>query len=99
MRWLLFLSRLALICNIFFLLSFSLHFYNWAQDENLSSTVIIIGYFLAALINPVTVLSYLVIALMGRTNPVPSWLVALNIVFLILQLFYIILLNSGKFSA
>ena len=99
MRWLLFLSRLALICNFFFLLAFSLHFYNWTGDEQISSTIIILGYFMAVIINPVTVLLYLMITLFRKPIPVPAWLMALNILFLILQLLYIILLNSGKFDA
>ena len=96
MRWLLFLSRLALICNAFFLLTFSLQLYDWAKDETLSSTIAILGYFMGVVINPVTVLCYLVLVIMGRKIPVPGWLVALNIVFLFLQLFYIVLLNPGN---
>ena len=96
MRWLLFLSRLALICNFFFLLSFSLHFYNWSGNGDVTSTILIIGYFLAIVINPITNLCYLVILMIRKPHPVPGWLVALNIVFLILQLVYIILMNPAK---
>ena len=44
MRWLLFLSRLAFICGICFLLSLSLRIWNWSGDEAISSTIIIIGF-------------------------------------------------------
>lgn len=80
-------------------MTFSLQIYNWAGDEDLSSTIAILGYLMAVIINPATVLCYLVIILMRRKNPVPLWLMALNIVFLFLQLVYIILLNAGKFDA
>ncbi|MEI2738056.1 MAG: hypothetical protein V9F01_04675 [Chitinophagaceae bacterium] len=53
MRWLLFLSRLAFICGVFFLLSVSLLMQEWISDENLKSTIITIGYFMGMIIIPV----------------------------------------------
>jgi hypothetical protein len=100
MRWLLFLSRLAFICGIFFLLSLSLLFRNWLPDDGAVSTVITIGYFMGLLIVPVTVLSYMgVWAIKRKLNPyVPRWLVIANIVFLFVLLYYIFYLNDPYYN-
>ena len=44
MKWLLFLSRLAFICGLCFLLSLSLLVRNWTNDDAITSTIIMIGY-------------------------------------------------------
>lgn len=98
MRWLLFLSRLAFICNLFFLLSASLQVYDWAQNSEVNSTILIIGYFLALLLNPLTNLFYLVAAMLRKklTEAVPLWLIIFNIIFLVIQLLFIIYLTASN---
>lgn len=98
MRWLLFLSRLAFICNLFFLLSASLQVYDWAQNSEVNSTILIIGYFLALLLNPLTNLFYLVAAMLRKklTEAVPLWLIISNIIFLVIQLLFIIYLTASN---
>ena len=93
MRWLLFLSRLAFICGICFLLSLSLLVWSWTKDEAISSTVIIIGFVIGLLVVPATLISYLVVLARKKTVPVPLWLVISNIVFLFILLLYIIFIN------
>ena len=95
MRWLLFLSRLAFICGIFFLLSLSLLVKDWIRDESLVSTVITIGFFMGMIIVPVTLLCYLVLWL-AKKKPatiVPRWLIIGNIVVMLLLLGYIFYSN------
>ncbi len=95
MRWLLFLSRLAFICGVFFILSLSLLIKDWVEDESLVSTIITIGYFMGMLIVPVTLLCYLVLWVI-RKNPakiVPRWLIIANFVVLLLLLGYICYIN------
>ncbi len=96
MRWLLFLSRLAFICGVFFLLALSLLIKDWAQDDAITSTVITIGFIMGVVVVPVTVLCYLAVVLIKQqlTTYVPGWLVAINIVFLIILLFYIFYAND-----
>jgi hypothetical protein len=61
MRWILFLSRLAFICNIIFVFSVLLLWKDFLQAQAIISTVIIIGYFLAVFIfNPLVNISYLI---------------------------------------
>ncbi|MBI1344187.1 MAG: hypothetical protein GC171_14775 [Terrimonas sp.] len=95
MRWLLFLSRLAFICNIFFLLSFSLKLHDWIGQEALTSTIIILGFVLSILFNPATVFSYLFVFIFNRKKLelIPVWLVITNVIFLFLQLTFLLLLN------
>jgi hypothetical protein len=98
MRWLLFLSRLAFICNVFFLLAVSLQFSNWLKNEDLAGTIAILGYFLVALLNPLANIFYLALLLIRKKfwQAVPSWLFTANILFLVMQIFYILYLNDTK---
>ena len=97
MKWLLFASRVALICNAFFLLTVLLHFRNFIEDQVTISFIIIIGYFLAVFIfNPLVNLTYALL-LARRKNLfdiVPRWLVITNFIFLLLELQYILFLND-----
>jgi hypothetical protein len=96
MRWLLFLSRLAFICGLFFLLSVSLLIRNWANDEAITSTIIIIGYFIGLIVVPIVNLSYLTVFVVKRklTAYVPAWLVTANIFFLLILILYIFYFND-----
>lgn len=94
MRWLLFLSRLAFICGIFFLLAVSLQMSNWSQEEAITSSIILIGYIMGIVIIPLVNLSYLIVLIIRKKlEPVPLWLSLANLLFLILQLFFIFYLN------
>jgi hypothetical protein len=81
---------------VFFLLALSLQLLQWIQNKDAEATVIIIGYIMAAFLNPVVNLAYLVLFLTrrGALSAVPRWLVMLNIVFLLLQIIYLIFLNG-----
>ena len=95
MRWLLFLSRLAFICGLFFILTLSLLIKDWVRDESLVSTIITIGFFMGMIIVPVTLLCYLVLWIAGK-NParaVPRWLIIANILVLLILLGYIYYIN------
>ena len=95
MRWLLFLSRLAFICGLFFLLSLSLLKWDWIKDESLVSTIITIGFFMGMIIVPVTLLCYLVLWL-AKKKPatiVPRWLITGNVLMMLILLAYIFYIN------
>jgi len=96
MRWILVLSRLAFVCNIFFLLAFSLQLTNWVGDEQLTSTIIIIGFVMSFLLNPVTNFVYLFFLIVSRTKLkiVPAWLIVANALFLVIDAFYLLHLNQ-----
>jgi len=96
MRWLLFLSRLAFICGLFFLLSVSLLVKEWLSDENLKSTIIIIGYFMGMVLFPAVNLCYLGVFIIKRKlrEYVPLWLIIANVVFLLVLIYFIFYLND-----
>ena len=96
MRWLLFLSRLAFICNCFFLLAVSLQLGRWFQNQDAEAMTIIIGYFMSALLNHIAIVCYLLLFFLNKSKLqiVPKWIIVLNMLFLVLQIFYIFHLNA-----
>ncbi|MBL7731658.1 MAG: hypothetical protein JNM88_10805 [Chitinophagaceae bacterium] len=96
MRWLLFLSRLAFICGVFFIVAVSLLVNDWVDDPTLESTIITIGYTMGLVIFPLTNLCYLVVLLIKRKLKayVPLWLVLANVLFLLLLIYFIFYLND-----
>jgi hypothetical protein len=100
MRWLYFLSRLAFICNLFFLLAVSIQLTDWISNADITATIALIGYFLVLMINPLLNLLYLLLFLLRKKfwTVIPSWLITANIMFLVLQIFYILYLNDTRHS-
>ncbi len=96
MRWLLILSRLAFICNAFFLLAVSLQVLQWFRNEDAEATIIILGYVMVAVLNPLANLCYLFLLVLYpiKLHNIPRWLLFSNVVFLLLQITYIIYLND-----
>jgi len=96
MRWLLFLSRLAFICGVFFVVAVSLLIFNWVRNPALESTIIIIGYLMGLILLPVTCLCYLGAILFRKklSTIVPLWLVVANIFFLLFLFYFIFYLND-----
>ena len=98
MRWLLKLSRVAFICNLFFLLAFSIQLSKWINDQDLTDYIITIGFAMGFILNPITNLCYLFIAIVARKklSIVPAWLMTANILFLFIDAFYILYINPHK---
>ncbi|HEX8314258.1 MAG TPA: hypothetical protein VF609_04665, partial [Flavisolibacter sp.] len=89
-------SRLALICNCFFLLAVSLQLGRWFRNEDAESLTIIMGFFMSMLLNPAAILCYIILFLRNKSKllVVPKWLIIVNGLFLFLQIFYIFHLNA-----
>jgi hypothetical protein len=96
MRWLLFLSRLAFICGFAFVLSLVALFYKEVQNQELLSTVIIIGYIIGLVVVPISLIAYMMLAIAGKKpgSVVPKWLFIANLLFFIVLLTYIFYLND-----
>jgi hypothetical protein len=96
MRAILFIARVALICNIVSLFTIFLLFQNKIENNVALSTAIVIGYVLAMIFNPVTNLIALFLLIFKRDifRRLPLWLVIVNFIFLLLQLQYIDHLNG-----
>ena len=101
MRWLLFLSKLAFICNLLFIPAFILQIKNFIGDVDLSSYIIIIGFVFAILFNPVTNLCYLVLFFIDKKKLfiIPGWLIVINVLFLFFQVIFLLLMNIHNYEA
>jgi len=99
-KWLLFLSRVAFICNICFLIAFSVQLTDWIRNEDITSMIALIGYIMGFIINPLLVLCYSILLIFSRKKlkAVPSWLLTANILFLVIQILYILYLNDTRHS-
>ncbi len=100
MRRLLHLSRIAFVCNLFFLLSALLQWTAFVENEAVVSTIIITGYFMAIFIFSPLVNFLYGVHLVLRKNLfllVPRWLVVGNFVFLLLQILFIIFYLNDTF--
>jgi hypothetical protein len=86
------LSRVAFICNICFLLASFVQWLPNPPEGNLVSTIIVMGYFLAILVNATVNIWGLVLlsAHRLRSASVPPWLLAVNFIFFVIQLILII---------
>lgn len=100
MRWLLFLSKLAFICNLLFIPAFILQIKNFIGDTDLSSYIIIIGFLLAILFNPLVNLCYLVLFFFNKKklSIIPVWLIVINILFLFFQVIFLLMMNIHNYE-
>jgi hypothetical protein len=98
MRRVLFFSRVAFLCNICFLLAFSIQLTNWVKNEELKATIIMVGYVMGFIVNPLIVITYILVFIIARNKlkQIPSWLMTANILFLIIQILYIFYLNDTQ---
>lgn len=73
---------------------------HWLHSPQLESYVIIIGFLFCMLFNPLVNLCYLFMRLIGRkvSPAVPVWLVTANIMFLLVQIFYLFYLNDSHYT-
>ncbi|HJW18436.1 MAG TPA: hypothetical protein VJ499_15005, partial [Flavisolibacter sp.] len=81
-------------------LTFFIQVTNWMSGLEITSTIAIIGYLLGALFNPLVNITYLLYFIIGKKiwTIIPPWLIIANIVFLIMQFFYILYLNDTLHS-
>ena len=93
MRTLRFLSRLALICNLVFVCCLVLRHSSWKLDDDLTSTVIIMGWVMAIVINCSVNLVIATNLLFRKPMEIPRWLMIVNLIFLLFQLFYLFTQN------
>lgn len=89
MRKLLFLNRLALICNILFIVCLV---FQRTKDiipsQDLKGLIIILGWFLSFFLDLVVNIWLGVLLVNKRAIGVPKWLLVTNLLFLIIQFFY-----------
>ena len=96
MRLLRFLSRLALICNICFLLASILRYLPSPPDNALISDIIILGYFGPIAVNLFVNLIVVILFVLRRiwASGVPRWLLITNFVFFVIQILFFYRFNQ-----
>lgn len=84
---LLFFSRVALLCNLCFLVTFLLRYAPGLKSSFFVSTIIIMGLVLGIVINTLVNILYLATTISRRpiSRFVPLWLIITNILFFIFQ--------------
>ena len=88
MKGLLFLSRLALICNVLFLLCLVLQrTHDFINIEGVNGPIIVLGWFLAPFINFSANTWWLSRLIRKQAVNLPTWLGVTNLLFLCAQLF------------
>ena len=88
MSFLRFLSRVAFICNICFLLAVLLLYLDHPPEGDLVSLIIVIGFVLAFIVNLIVNISYGIHLLVRKRagEEIPSWLMLANFIFLFPEL-------------
>jgi hypothetical protein len=94
MRKLLFLNRLALICNILFLVCLVLQrTQDIITNQDIKGLIIILGWFLSFILSVVVNFSALILLVRKREIGVPNWLVITNLLFFILEFIHHFILS------
>ncbi|MDR6340676.1 uncharacterized protein with PQ loop repeat [Filimonas zeae] len=92
MRILTFLSRVALLCGVFFLICLVLRIYPFTSGKkDLEGFLIIMGWILAPLVNMAVCVWLFALALRKKPLPVTKPVVLLHIVLFVLQSLFIFL--------
>ena len=68
----------------------------WTKDQDIAATIITIGTFMGMILVPVTLIGYLIAVVRRKklNEIVPTWLIAANIVWMFVYLFYLIYVNG-----
>lgn len=84
---LLFFSRVALLCNLCFLITFLLRYAPELKSGFFVSTIVVMGLVLGIVINSLVNLLYVLAILAGKPifRFVPLWLIITNILFFLFQ--------------
>ncbi len=86
MRWLLFISRVALLCNVCFALTMIIRYsHDFIHNQAVNNYIITLGY-VSFPINFLMNVLLLVMMFSKKNIGVPSWLSITNFIFLIAQL-------------
>ena len=88
MRWLLFLSRVAFICNIIFIGCLFLRYTEMVLPENVKGFMIVVGWIIALILNVVVNICVFVSKLLLKQTNIPRWLMVFNVVLLFVQVAY-----------
>lgn len=89
MRKLLFLSRVAFLCNCCFLLAWLIQYMPVSPHGHIASTIIVLGTGVAVILNMVVNFFVIISLIQKKSNwqLYPRWLIICNFLFLLMQAF------------
>jgi hypothetical protein len=96
MRLLRFLSRVAFICNICFVLASVLRYLPPAPDNEMTQDIIALGYIVAVVLNLFINLIVVILFVLRRlwASGVPRWLLITNFIFFVIQIIFFYRFNK-----
>lgn len=95
MRSTLFLSRVAILFNVFLVVAWLSIWFMPQAARNASGSFFFIFFLFTIITNPLVNLIYLFLLLRKRLFvSIPTWIVLVNFVFLLVELLYILFLNG-----
>jgi hypothetical protein len=88
MSRLLFISRVAFICNICMIVAWLMRYADPLRNTTLQSTVIIAGFLLAVIFNLIALIWVILLVMRGLRNiPDPAWLFIINFLCFAFQIY------------
>ena len=91
MRWLLFLARVAFICNLFFVLCLLLRHTHFTVPAAANGFVVTTGWIMSVFFNFIFSASVVIVLIMKKLPRLPFWLLFVNVTLFLVQIFYRIL--------
>lgn len=86
MRWILFLNRVALLCNVCFVMVMIIRYTkNFIHNQPINSYIITLGYS-SFIVNFFVTILLLILLLGKKKSLVPTWLSITNFLFFVIQI-------------
>jgi len=91
MRWLLFLYRVAFICNLFFIACVVFRYKDVIGDQSLRGFIVVIGWLLAPIITVIANVLFITLLILKKKPQatIALWLLVFNIIMQLAQLIII----------
>ncbi len=92
MRWLLFMNRVALICNLCCIATFVVKQIKGIDEyQYIVGTLIILGYVMPIVLNTSLALITTIAYSIGKKHIIPKFLFVINMIFFLLQFYFFII--------
>jgi len=98
MRWLVFLSKVAMLCNLAFIACLIFMFSHYKlSSQSLQSTIIVLGFFLSFVFNIIVTIVEVVLVLFRKPSPQNMWLRAFNFIAFAIQITFFLFINHDQY--
>lgn len=91
MRFLLFLARVAVVCNVFFLVCVILRYTSIDLEQAVNGIIIVLGWFLSVILNVVVHVILIGRKIVQKQVQLPAFLLIFNLFWFIFQIFYFLI--------